>query len=254
MTYCLLVPHYNHHQALLSFLPQLKATGLPCIVVDDGSREESFRAIADALDRWRNVHVLQHRLNRGKGAAIFTGAYHARTLGFTHVVQIDADGQHDPADISKLIAYSQAHPDTIVSGKPFFDEQAPKIRVYGRRITDFWVALESLSLQIKDGLCGFRVYPLHQLESLLDRFHIGVRMEVETEILVKSVWLGIPLHFIPTKVIYPENSISHFHYWRDNWLLIKLHVRLLAGMLVRLPMLLFKRITTRATRNAQATR
>jgi glycosyltransferase involved in cell wall biosynthesis len=242
MKYCLVVPHYNHYLAFAGFLPELIATGLPCIVVDDGSSAASANSVEKILADYKQTWFLKHGINRGKGAAIFTGAYYARVLGFTHIVQIDADGQHNVDDVAKLIDYSESHPDTIVSGKPWFDEKAPKIRVYGRRITDFWVALESFSLQIKDGLCGFRVYPLSQLEKILDNYYLGVRMEIETEILVKAVWSNIPLHFIPTKVSYPENSVSHFHYWRDNLRLIKLHIRLLAGMIIRSPLLLRNRI------------
>ena len=242
MSYCFIVPHYNHHHAFQRFLPLLRSLSIPCIVVDDGSTTDSFSVVEALVADKCDVYLLHHDSNRGKGAAFFTGCYYARTLGFTHVIQIDADGQHDVDDVARFIEYSQLHSHTIVSGQPYFDISAPKLRVYGRRITDLWVALETLSLQVKDGLCGFRIYPLAQVETLLDRYHIGVRMDFDTEILVKAVWADIPLHFIPTKVIYPENSISHFHYRRDNCLLIALHVRLLLGMLWRSPLLLFKRI------------
>ena len=160
LKYCFVIPHFNHHQAFTDFFPRLYALGIPCVVVDDGSDPESVRVVDQLLEGSDQAHFLKHASNRGKGAAFFTGAYYARTLGFTHVIQIDADGQHNLDDVAKLLEYSQAHPATIVSGKPYFDEQAPKVRVYGRRITDLWVALESFSLQIKDGLCGFRIYPL----------------------------------------------------------------------------------------------
>ena len=242
MQYCFVIPHYNHHQAFIDFFPRLHKLGIPSVVVDDGSHPESSTRIEKMLSTYNDVYLLKHQVNRGKGAAFFTGSYYARTLGFTHLIQIDADGQHNLDDVEKLINLSYSHPDAIISGKPYFDKQAPKIRVYGRRITDFWVALESLSLQIKDGLCGFRVYPLSQIENILDKYHIGVRMDFDTEILVKAVWLGIPLHFTPTKVVYPENSLSHFHYLRDNFLLISLHIRLLVGMLMRSPILFWRKI------------
>lgn len=242
MKYCFVIPHFNHHVAFAKFLPLLSTLGLPCVVVDDGSQADSIAAVEKLISDYDNVYLLKHAFNRGKGAAVFTGAYYARTLGFTHIIQIDADGQHDINDVAGFIEYSQSKPDAIVSGKPYFDESAPKLRVYGRRVTDLWVALESLSFQIKDGLCGFRIYPLNQVEKMLDRYHIGVRMDFDTEMMVKAVWADVPLHFMPTKVIYPEAGVSHFHYWRDNFLLISLHVRLILGMLVRSPMLLTKRI------------
>jgi len=242
MKYCFVIPHYNHHLAFAEFLPILSHLSIPCVVVDDGSEPESTLAIEKLLENYSNIYLLKHAFNRGKGAAVFTGAYYARSLGFTHMIQIDADGQHDVNDVAGFVDYSRGHPDAIVSGKPYFDESAPKLRVYGRRVTDFWVALETLSFQIKDGLCGFRIYPLTQIEKIIDKYHIGIRMDFDTEILVKAVWTEVPLHFMPTKVIYPENSVSHFHYARDNFLLVSLHVRLILGMLLRSPILVTRRI------------
>ncbi|OZY87084.1 glycosyl transferase [Cellvibrio mixtus] len=242
MSYCLLIPHYNHERQFLAFLPQLIATGLPLVIVDDGSIEQSRAQVAAAVAQHANAHFFALQRNRGKGSALKAGFYFARSLGFTHAIQIDADGQHDIADIAGFVQQSQAQPEAIICGKPVFDASAPKARVYGRKVTDFWVALETLSLRIKDGLCGFRVYPLAQIENLLDRYFIGNRMDVDTELLVKAVWLNIHLVFINTRVIYPEHNVSHFNYLRDNLLLIKLHSRLMLGMLVRLPMLLWQRL------------
>lgn len=242
MNYCLLIPHYNHERQFIAFLPQLVASGLPCIIVDDGSSEQSLVALKAALTQYDNVYFFAQRSNRGKGAVVKAGFVHARALGFTHAIQIDADGQHDVADLPHFIAASRASPEAIICGKPTFDDSAPKARVYGRKVTDVFVAIETLSLKIKDGLCGYRVYPLAAMENILDRFFIGSRMNFDTDMLVKAVWLNIPLTFINTRVIYPEQSVSHFNYMRDNLLLIRLHTRLLFGMLLRSPVLLWHRL------------
>lgn len=242
MNYCLLIPHYNHERQFIAFLPQLVASGLPCIIVDDGSSEQSLVALKAALTQYDNVYFFAQRRNRGKGAVVKAGFVHARALGFTHAIQIDADGQHDVADLPRFIAASRASPEAIICGKPTFDDSAPKARVYGRKVTDVFVAIETLSLKIKDGLCGYRVYPLAAMENILDRFFIGSRMNFDTDMLVKAVWLNIPLTFINTRVIYPEQSVSHFNYMRDNLLLIRLHTRLLFGMLLRSPVLLWHRL------------
>lgn len=242
LTYCLIVPHFNHVSALAEFLPTLTSLGLPCVVVDDGSDAENYAQLQDLLQAHPAIHLFAHQQNRGKGAAVTTACTHARSLGFTHGIQIDADGQHDVADVKQFIAVSQAHPEALVSGHPQFDDSAPKARLYGRKVTDFWVALETWSLKIKDSLCGFRVYPLTQFEQVADRFHIGTHMDFDTDIMVKSVWLGVPVKFVPTKVIYHKNSVSHFHYLRDNMLLISLHTRLMLGMLLRSPCLAVRRV------------
>jgi glycosyltransferase involved in cell wall biosynthesis len=242
MSYCLLIPHYNHERQFVAFLPQLVATGLPLIVVDDGSNSDSLAQITAAINTYENVYLFKLQRNRGKGAAVKAGCTFARNLGFTHAIQIDADGQHNVADIEQFVQRSQQQPEAIICGKPVFDSSAPKARVYGRKVTDFWVALETLSLRIKDGLCGFRVYPLNAVENVVDHYFLGNRMDFDTELLVKAVWLNTGLVFIKTKVIYPEQSVSHFNYLRDNLLLIRLHSRLMLGMLVRLPILLWQRL------------
>ena len=240
--YCLVIPHFNHLAALQAFLPKLLTAGLPMVVVDDGSTTEQkikLRALLNGIDR---CHLTEHDQNQGKGAAMKTGTSFARDTGFSHVLQIDADGQHDVADIEKFIQYSKAHPTQIVSGAPTFEKSAPKARVYGRKITDFWVALETLSLGLRDSLCGFRVYPLQELQLVLQKYHVGDRMDFDTEILVKAVWQGVQVHFISTRVVYPKHSVSHFHYLKDNLSLISLHIRLMLGMLLRFPKLLYWRV------------
>jgi polyprenyl-phospho-N-acetylgalactosaminyl synthase len=245
MNYCLLIPHYNHSHQLIAFLPKLIDSGLPCVIVDDGSNEDNILALQKAIMPFPQIHLFLQRRNRGKGGAVKAGFYHARSLGFTHAIQIDADGQHNVEDLQEFIRTSHQNPSAIICGKPVFDASAPKARLYGRKVTDFWVALETLSLKIKDGLCGFRVYPLTEIENILDHYFLGSRMDFDTELLVKAVWLKIPLIFIKTKVIYPEANVSHFNYLRDNLLLIKLHSRLMLGMLIRLPILLGHRLRGR---------
>ena len=240
---CLLVPHYNHLSSLAAFLPKLISAKLPIIVVDDGSDADVKNKLTLMLEKIEGCLLVEHSENQGKGAAIMTGVANAQISGYSHVLQIDADGQHDESDIGSFISYSKKHPQQIVSGAPTFDENAPKARVYGRKVTDFWVALEALSLGVKDSLCGFRIYPIKEFQEVQYNYHLGARMTIDTEILVKSVWHGITLHFIPTKVVYLDNSVSHFHYIRDNIRLIWLHIILMLGMLVRLPKLLFWRLS-----------
>ena len=242
MNCCIIIPHYKHDQLFAGFLPKLLTLNLPCIVVDDGSDSDTQGRLSDLLAAYPKVHLIKHVTNRGKGAAVFTACHHARFMGFSHVLQLDADGQHNIDDVAQFLAYAKAHPQTIVCGRPFFDKSAPKVRVYGRKVTDFWVALETLSFTIKDGLCGFRLYPLQAVETLIDNYYIGPRMDFDPEILVKAAWANIEMHFIPTKVIYHADPVSHFNYLRDNLQMIKLHIRLIIGMLIRLPKLLYRRV------------
>ena len=239
--FCLLLPHYNHSSEFAAFFPRLLALDLPCVVVDDGSDAEQLAVLKQTISPYSQVHLVEHKHNRGKGASVLSAMQYASVLGFTHGLQLDADGQHNTDDVVTFLAASQAAPDTIICGKPVFDESAPKARLYGRKVTDFWTALETLSLTIKDGLCGFRIYPLSQIEKLRDKTFLGPRMDFDTEILVKAVWMGIPLQYLPTNVTYLQQGASHFHYLRDNLQLIKLHTRLMFGMLPRIPQLIMRK-------------
>ncbi len=236
--YCLVLPHFNHVYELKVFLPQILSLKLPCIVVDDGSNEEEVAELTALVSEHSDITLIKHVHNRGKGAAVMTAAVYARTLGMTHIIQIDADGQHNSEDVLGFIDASRLAPNTIICGRPVFDSSAPKARVYGRKVTDFWVAIETLSLKIKDSLCGFRVYPLNQMEFLCDHYYLGPRMDFDTEILVKAAWCNTQLKFIDTEVQYIEEGRSHFRYIRDNLVLIRLHVRLMFGMVIRLPILI----------------
>lgn len=242
MSYCIVIPHFNHISQLRDFLPGLHSDDLPVIIVDDGSNPTELSALESLLAEYPAYTLIKHSRNRGKGAAVLSGIYAARAKGHTHILQIDSDGQHDANQIRYFIEESRQYPKAIISGAPQFGPDAPRVRVYGRKVTDFFVAIETLSLSVKDSLCGYRIYPLDQIERIIDKYSIAPRMEADTDILVKASWENIALRFIDTKVIYPEGGVSHFNYLRDNLSLIQLHTRLLVGALFRIPLILYRRL------------
>jgi predicted LPLAT superfamily acyltransferase len=184
-----------------------------------------------------------HVRSGGKGFAVMCGIERAHERGFSHAVQIDADGQHDLDGLGALLAMARLNPAAIVCGVPRFDLPIPLARRLGRPITNFWVAVNSLSLNIPDAMCGFRVYPVDATLSLVHRSVRGRRMEFDVEVLVKAHWAGITLAPVPVRVRYPEENFSNFAVLRDNVLLACLQARLFAGMLPRSPHLLFTRRT-----------
>ena len=116
----------------------------------------------------------------------------------------------------------------------------PKGRLYGRYLTHVWVWINTLSLAIKDSMCGFRVYPLvRTLAAIVPS--IGKRMDFDPEIAVRLVWAGTQVVNLPTRVTYPADGVSHFDVWRDNLRISAMHTRLFFGMLWRLPGLLWRR-------------
>jgi hypothetical protein len=120
-----------------------------------------------------------------------------------------------------------------VLGAPIFDASAPRSRLVGRRVSRFWVHVETLSLAIHDPLCGFRCLPLAPTVDLLSRVTLGDRMEFDPEIAVRLVWDGLPVANIPTRVTYFPGGLSHFDPLGDNFRISWAHTRLVVGMLRR---------------------
>jgi glycosyltransferase involved in cell wall biosynthesis len=237
------VPVYNHPATIAAVVERILAHGLPCILVDDGSDAacaQVLRALA-AADPAR-VHLLRLPHNQGKGAAMVAGFREAGRRGHTHVLQIDADGQHDGGDIPAFLAQARAHPDAVIAGCPVYDASVPRGRLYGRYATHVWVWINTLSLDIRDSMCGFRMYPLASLLPLLARVRIGRRMDFDSDVIVRLHWRGVPVRNQPTRVTYPQDGISHFRLWRDNLRISALHARLFVGMLWRAPLLLWRKV------------
>lgn len=242
MKYAIIIPNYNHEDVIDDLINDLARFNLPVIMVDDGS-DKSYQTIFQQLSlKYSYLTVLSHDTNKGKGAAMQTGLCFAEQQGFSHALQIDADGQHDLADIELFLAHSKQFPHALLSGRPIFDDSVPKHRFYARYITHVWVWIETLSFTLQDSMCGFRVYPLAVTVKLLQEVNIGKRMDFDTEIMVRLFWRKIEVDFIATKVHYPEQGISHFRPFADNVLISWMHTRLFFGMLLRLPILLSRKV------------
>jgi len=210
-------------------------------MVNDGSAEQARSLFQRLAQKYTYLTLVEHSVNQGKGGAVQTGLKAAYNQGFTHALQIDADGQHDLNDVDKMLSESKSHPKALISGKPIYDESVPKHRYYARNITHFWVWIETLSFQIKDTMCGYRVYPLAETVELLSQQSIGKRMDFDIEIMVRLYWQKIECRFIPTAVEYPEDGVSHFRAFEDNVLISWMHTKLFFGMLMRVPSLLLRK-------------
>ncbi len=248
---CIVIPVFNHGKQVGAVLDGLASLQLPVILVDDGSGDET-RDILKRLAQEKKDFCTLYRLeeNQGKGGAVIKGLIEAEEAGYTHALQVDADGQHDLNEISKFLSCSRDNPLKLVCGRPVYDETVPSSRKSGRKITNFWVTLETLSTEIEDAMCGFRVYPLRSTNLLLKKGHLGKRMEFDIEILVKLYWRKVRMVFLPVKVIYPEDGLSNFRMLHDNVAISMAHTRLFLGMIIRLPILLSHKITLSRKRAA----
>lgn len=235
----MLIPSYNSGPALAATVAAARVAWAPVWVVVDGSTDDSEQAVA------ADVRLLRHDRNRGKGAAVLTGLAAAAAAGFTHALVMDADGQHPAGHIRQFMQASAGRPDAMVLGLPRFGPDAPLLRVRGRRISNGLVGLETLWAGIGDSLFGFRVYPIAPLARIMRRRLAPRRFDFDPEVAVRLSWAGVAAVNLPAPVRYltpAEGGVSHFRYGRDNALLTAMHVRLLLGLLWRLPLLLRRRL------------
>ena len=238
---CAVIPVYDHEQAVGRVVAELARNSLPCILVDDGSAAACTRELQRIATATAGLSLKRLEVNQGKGAAVTAGLNAAREAGYTHALQVDADGQHTLADVPRFIAAARETPGALICGRPVFDASIPKSRRYGRYLTHALVWLNTLSLEVPDAMCGFRVYPLRPVLELLDRERLGRRMDFDIEILVRLHWRGVPMRWLDTRIAYPADGVSHFRMGLDNLLISRLHARLFLGMLARLPQLMGRR-------------
>ncbi|MGF6608568.1 putative LPLAT superfamily acyltransferase [Paraburkholderia sp. WSM4175] len=243
---CIVIPIYNHKDAIGATVAHLAVHGLPMFVVDDGSDEPTQQVLAGLARQYAGQMTLLRLLeNGGKGAAVMAGLRAARAAGYTHALQIDADGQHDAADVPRFIDAARTEPAAVILGRPVYDDSVPKARLYGRYLTHVWVWIETLSLTIRDSMCGFRLYPLALACELIDTVQLPTRMDFDIEILVRLYWRRAAFRSIATRVTYASDGVSHFDVLWDNVRISRSHTRLVFGMLSRLPMLLAHKVMPR---------
>jgi len=236
---CVLIPVYNHEHAVDAVVHAVLAQNLSCILVDDGSSLGCARTLeALVAGAPTQITLIRHPVNRGKGSAVLTGIRYAVQAGYTHALQIDADGQHRVSDIPHFLQQAAAHPQALIVGCPDYGETVPSLRFYLRYLTHVWVWINTLSRQIKDSMCGFRVYPLSSIIALDNRQKLGTRMNFDIEVLVRLYWDGLEIINVTTPVSYPSDGVSHFRDVLDNFLISRTHSILFFGMLMRLPMLI----------------
>jgi len=229
-THLVLIPSYNTGRRLVSTVRDALRQWSPVWVVIDGSDDRSEQPLLELARRDPRLRVLVRAENGGKGAAVATGVEAALQAGFTHVLTMDADGQHSAAHIRPFMDVSQRNPDALILGRPIFGPEAPLERLYGRKVSVGFARLEILGRGIDDPLFGFRVYPAAALKRALDSTRFARGFDFDPEVAVRMVWEGIPTLNLPAPCRYiarNDGGVSHFNYIRDNAKMVWLHLRLL---------------------------
>ena len=244
-SHLVLIPSYNPGGKALETVRAARAQWNPVWVIVDGSTDGSAEELTAMARGDPGMRVLVRARNGGKGAALLDGLIAARREGFTHALTMDADGQHPAGRIRAFMSASSAAPEAMILGDPVFDTSAPRIRLRGRRIANWCTNLETLWAGVHDTLFGFRVYPIAALIEVMRHSRWMRRFDFDPEAAVRLAWRGTPLVNLPAPVRYftaEEGGVSHFNYWRDNVLLTSMYLRLLAGFVIRLPVLIARRL------------
>lgn len=225
---CVVLPTFNNAATLGDVLARLDTTGLPVIVIDDGSTD----ATGAILSAWRaggeRRLALAHGRNRGKGAALRTGFAEAARRGYTHAVTLDTDGQLDPAQVPGMVAQAAAAPAALVLGFRRRETPGyPRRSLVGRGLANLAIRA-ACGRRILDSQCGFRVYPL---DATLSAGCRGDRFDYESEIITRLAWAGVPVVEAPVDCLYVmENRVTHFRPWVDSIRCVNAHCRLLLTM------------------------
>ena len=245
------IPSYNSGPLLAETVRDVLSVWLPVIVVVDGSTDGSGAEVANLAATTPGLHVLESAKNQGKGCAIASGLRFAADLGLTHVAVFDADGQHHAPDLPKFMEASRRDPGAMILGRPVFGPDAPRVRIAGHALANFFSAVETCGGGIGDSLFGFRVYPVLPALEVFRQTRGGRGFDAETQLAVRLCWSGVRAANLPTPVRYrtaQAGGISHFRYWRDNILLVRAHAALLAGAARRYPSLALRRLKSAISR------
>ena len=207
LTCLVVIPHYNHLETLHQVAAQCREVWPHVLVVDDGS-DTSPESCLQGLD----VQLLRQTPNQGKGTALRAGATWAKEHGFSHIITIDADEQHDPCEIPLFIQAATQHPQALILGVRKFNDTVPFGSRFGRQFGNFWVHMQT-GKKVQDIQSGYRCYPVAVLDALTVW---SKRYCFEVEVVVRALWAGLCVEEIPVSVTYPKMRVSHFSQWKDN--------------------------------------
>jgi glycosyltransferase involved in cell wall biosynthesis len=230
-SHLVLIPSYNPGEKVLQTVAQARQFWSPVWVVVDGSTDGSDKKLIAMSQNDPGLRVLVLAENQGKGGAVLHGAKIA--------------AQHPAHLIPQFMTESMKDSHALILGKPVFDDNAPRIRVNGRKISNWWANLETLWQGIGDSLYGFRVYPIAPLVDEMSKTRWMRRFDFDVELVVRLCWAGLKPVNIDAPVKYfsaEEGGVSHFKYGRDNVLLTGMHIRLFVAFLLRLPILVFRKV------------
>jgi glycosyltransferase involved in cell wall biosynthesis len=207
------IPARNEARTIRQVAEQAARHADQVFVIDDGSTDQT-RAELDGLD----ITVIRRETSGGKAAALALGFERALAEGCDLVVTLDGDGQHDPADIERLLQAALAHPEHLVIGARLRQRhRQPGIRKFANRFADFWISWAS-GQRVPDSQTGFRVYPRALLEKVRPSTARRHGFVFETAMLIDGARQGHPCVGVAIDSVYRDDARpSYFRPGKDVW-------------------------------------
>lgn len=212
MSIAVVIPAYNEAATIADIVRRSRPYAESVIVVDDGSSDETAMQAEEA-----GAQVLRQPANQGKGAALWRGMQEALAGGATAVITLDADGQHCPADMPKLLDMHQRQPQRlIIAARLAHRDRAPRLRRFANGMADFWVSWAA-GCPICDTQSGFRLYPAALLRKLPPPRRGRRGFVFESELLIRAAHRGYRPTAVAVATIYLTASRpSYYQPWRDT--------------------------------------
>ncbi len=207
---CVLIPTYNNAKTLEEVITKTLEYCDEVMVVNDGATDDT----PNIISKFKNLIVVTHPKNKGKGMALRNGFKKAVELGFEYVITIDSDGQHYPEDFITFLNKIEEQPGSLIIGaRNMSVDNVPNKSTFGNKFSNFWFWVET-GIKMEDTQSGYRLYPVQRLKKIR---LFTTKFELEIEVIVKAAWRGIPVVSVPVKVYYaPQGErVTHFRPGKD---------------------------------------
>lgn len=207
---CVLIPTFNNCHTIKKVIDDCLIYTNHILVVNDGSTDHT----SEILKTYKNINIINHTVNQGKGKALRTGFEQALQLGYSYAITLDSDGQHFAKDIPLFLQKIDTNPNAIIIGDRNMNQEGiPSKSSFGNKFSSFWYQIET-GYKLPDTQSGFRLYPLVPLSKL--HFYTK-KFEFEIEVIVRGAWHGLEILPLPISVYYAPagERISHFRPFKD---------------------------------------
>jgi glycosyltransferase involved in cell wall biosynthesis len=210
----LLIPAYNEEKNICQVITGCLPYQLDIIIVDDGSKDKTALKVKKLQSSFKKqLILLKHDQNKGKGAALKTGFQYAIQKGYTGVITLDADGQHNPQEIKSFLQLVKKEKPDLIIGSRFQNTQGmPFIRLATNYVTS-WIISALAGKKVEDVQSGFRYIS----DKVIKNIELKTRnFDTEPELILKACWLKYQVKNIPISTIYPPNCVSQVHKFLDT--------------------------------------